>query len=151
MLRLFVWRVGSQDFAMPVAGVMRVVRAVAITNAPDAPPFGCGAINVRGKLVPIFDLRERFGLLKRALDPADHFILIGTPHRMVALWVDTAHGVVEYDDDSVMPEQTTDSGSDLIADVVELKGGLLLLPELEHCLCAGHLRIPGGRSPEAVR
>ena len=141
MLRLFVWRVGTQDFAMPFSGVMRVVRAVAVTKVPDAPPFGCGEINVRGEIVPVIDLRKRFRLRERALDPADHFIIVGTPQRTLALWVDVAHGVIEYQDEAAMPEQSTAPDTGPTADVVELHGGLLLVPDLEQCLSAEHIRV----------
>jgi purine-binding chemotaxis protein CheW len=151
MLRLFVWRVGSQDFAMPVSGVMQVVRAVAVTHAPNAPPFGCGEINVRGKIVPVFDWRKCFRMPERVLDPADHFIIVVTPQRTLALWVDVAHGVIEYQGGAAIDGQSTASGVGLTADAVELQGSLLLVHDLERCLSAEHGYVLDGVSIEAGR
>jgi purine-binding chemotaxis protein CheW len=149
MLQLFVWRLGSQDFAMPAAGVMLVVRAVAMTKAASAVSFACGEINFRGKIVPVIDLRKRFRLPERPLDLADHFVIVATAQRTLALWVDAAHGVVEYHDEAAVPQQSTASGAGAAEDVVELRGGLLLVPDLERCLAAGYGEAQGEMTTEA--
>ena len=151
MLRLFVWRVGSQDFAMPFTGVMQVVRAVAVSKTPVSPPFGCGEINVRGNTVPVIDMRKRFCLPQRALDPADHFIIVGTPQRALALWVDVAHGVVEYEEEPAIPAPSQSSGQSSNAYLVPLSGGVLLMPDLERCLSAEQDQLLDGISLEAGR
>ncbi len=137
MLRLFVWRVGLHDFAMPFSGVSQVVRAVAVTAVPDAPPFGCGVINVQGKIVHVIDVRKRFRLPERALAPADHFIIVCTPRRTLALWVDAAQGVVDYEDEAVNPLRALSPEADSQVGVIKLLSGLVLVQDLEQCLAAG--------------
>jgi purine-binding chemotaxis protein CheW len=57
-------------------------------------------IDVRGTIVPVFDLRARFGLPARDVSPADCFILARTPSRVAALHVDRVQDLVEVDDRS---------------------------------------------------
>ncbi len=146
MLRLFVWRVGVQHFALPFAAVSKVVRAVAMTAVPAPTPFVCGVVNIHGKIVPVVDIRKRFLLAERELAPADHFIVACTPQRMLVLWVDAAQGVIEYHDEALgqagiaLPDASSPSG------VVKLPGGLMLLQDIERCLS-----FDGGCLPEIAR
>ena len=137
MQRLFVWRVGLQNFAMPFPAVLKVVRAVALTEVPVGAPFVCGVINMHGAIVPVIDVRRRFKLPQRTLVPADHFIIVRTPQRTLALWVDAAHGVVECPDELMIQEEATIPGTGSPAGFCRLPDGLVLLHDLEQCLSAG--------------
>src|SRR4051812_8789368 len=88
-------------YALPLDSVERIVRAAAVTNLPLAPAAILGALDVEGRILPVFDLRERFGLPRRAVSPTDQFILVRGPHRRLVLAVDTALGVSERGTDPV--------------------------------------------------
>ena len=72
------------------------MRAVGVTPLPEAPPIVIGVINIQGRVVPVssFDLRKRFHLRERAIDPEDHFIVARSSTGVVALPVDEAEGLV---------------------------------------------------------
>lgn len=76
-LQTLLFRLDEQLFAIPVAMVERVVRAVRITVLPEAPPFILGIINAWAQMVPVFALRQRLGLPARPLQAADRMILTG--------------------------------------------------------------------------
>jgi purine-binding chemotaxis protein CheW len=62
-MQVLVFRLGQDEFAVPVADVSEVVRVPAtLTRLPKAPDFVHGVMNLRGKIVPIIDQRQRFGL-----------------------------------------------------------------------------------------
>ena len=67
-----------------------LVRAVAITPLPNAPALIEGVVNVRGRILPVLDVRARFRLPARPLDPSDHFIVASAGARGVILRVDRA-------------------------------------------------------------
>jgi len=84
----------GQRYALPLPAVERGVRAVEVTVLPEAPPIVTGVINIQGRVVPVVDLRKRFHLPERAVDPEDHFIVARSSTGVVALPVDEAEGLV---------------------------------------------------------
>ena len=63
------FRVGTADYALPAAAVLHLESFVSATHVPGAPPYVAGLVQVRGRLVPVVDLRKRFGL-----GPIEHSI-----------------------------------------------------------------------------
>lgn len=92
--QLVVFVLDEQRYALPLQSVERVVRAVAVTPLPEAPPIIIGVINIQGRVVPVVDLRKRFHLEERAIDPEDHFVVARSSTGAVALPVDEAEGLV---------------------------------------------------------
>jgi purine-binding chemotaxis protein CheW len=92
--QLVVFVVDGQRYALPLETVERVVRAVEVTPLPEAPPIISGVINIQGRVVPVLDLRKRFHLEERAVDPEDHFVVARSATGAVALPVDEAEGLV---------------------------------------------------------
>ena len=81
-------------FGLSMNTVERVIRAVEISPLPDAPPGVVGVINVHGRIIPVFDIRARFGLAPREMRLSDHFVIGRAGLHPVALLVDAAVDVV---------------------------------------------------------
>jgi purine-binding chemotaxis protein CheW len=81
--------------------VVQVVQMVEISPLPGAPAVIEGIVNVRGTIVPVFDLRARLGLPARAIDPAQHLVILSTGARSSAVRVDAAEDVVTIPDADV--------------------------------------------------
>lgn len=73
--------------------VIEVVRAVAIRRLPSAPAISLGIIDVRGEIIPVFDVRLRFGHPHKPLALSDQFVIAQAGPRRVALHVDSALGL----------------------------------------------------------
>jgi purine-binding chemotaxis protein CheW len=131
---LVVFRIGEQEFAIGVAVVERVVRAVEIAPLPEAPRGVRGVINLQGRVVPVFDLRARFGQPGRELSTSDHFLIAHTHWRMVALLVDAVIGVVARSPAQMTPASEILPDLASISGVMKLDGGLVLVHELERFL-----------------
>ncbi len=71
---------------------------VAIAPLPGAPEIVEGVINVRGTIVPVFNLRARFGLPARPVDPSQHLVILGTATRPAAVRVDAAEDFISIPD-----------------------------------------------------
>jgi len=67
-VQLLVVRLGGLEHAFPVEDVIEVLRMVAVTPLPEAPAWVVGVINVRGRVIPVIDLRCRLGMLPREPD-----------------------------------------------------------------------------------
>ena len=94
-MRAVVFCLDGQRYALPLAAVRRIVRAVEVTPLPGAPAIVLGAIDVEGSVLPVLDIRRRFLLPEREIGPADQFLIASTARRAVALVIDEAHGVIE--------------------------------------------------------
>lgn len=130
-LRLVVFSLDAQRFALPLAAVRRVVRAVEVTPLRGAPDIVLGAIGLAGGVVPVLDMRKRFGLPQREVDPSDHFLIATTPRREMALVIDEACGVVECERSAVMAARRISPGLEGIDGVLRLDDGLVLIHDLD--------------------
>jgi purine-binding chemotaxis protein CheW len=95
ILSLLRVRLGDAVLALPATAVREIVRAVAITALPGAPAIIEGAVNVRGALVPVIDVRARLRLPARALDPDQFLVMLQAGDRTVALRVDEVDDLVD--------------------------------------------------------
>jgi len=73
-----VFTLEDQQYALGLEAVERVVRAVELTSVPEAPEILVGLINIRGKIVPVLDIRRRFHLPPRDMEIKDRIIVSRT-------------------------------------------------------------------------
>jgi purine-binding chemotaxis protein CheW len=131
---LVVFLIGEQKFAVRVAAVERVVRAVEITPLQEAPRGVRGIINLQGRIVPVFDVWSRFGQPSRQLRASDHLIIAQTSWRTVALLVDAIIGVVSRNEVEITPAAEILPDLESISGVMKLDGGLVLVHDVERFL-----------------
>lgn len=118
-------------FAVRAGAVREVLRAVAVSPVPNAPAVVTGVFNLRGRMVPVLDIRSRFSLAARAISPADHFVVAEASGRTVCLHVDRALGL------SPLTDQDIDSAREVIAGVSHITGfardseGVILIHDLD--------------------
>src|SRR5687767_15718888 len=79
---------------------------VAISLLPGAPEIVEGVVNVRGTIVPVFDLRGRFALPPRPIEPGQHLVILGTGSRTVAVRVDAAEDFISIPDSEITGAST---------------------------------------------
>src|SRR5438270_7042780 len=89
-LEALVFEVEGQRYGLAAGAVRELLRMVAVVPLPGAPAVIEGVVNLRGAVVPVLDLRRRFGLPARAATPTDHLIVADAGGRAVALRVDRA-------------------------------------------------------------
>jgi purine-binding chemotaxis protein CheW len=138
--QLVVFGVDAQRYALPLASVERIVRAAEATLLPGAPAIMLGAINVAGRVLPVLNLRRRFGLPEREIDPADQFLIAHTTRRTVVLVVDEALGMVECPATEIIRPAQIVPGLEQLQGVVRLDDGLVLIQDLEKFLSLDEAR-----------
>ena len=134
LVQLVVFNLDAQRYALPLASVERIVRAVEATQLPNAPAIVFGAINMAGRILPVLNLRRRFGLPEREIRPVDQFLIANTTRRTVALVVDEAQGIIEYPVTGITRPAQVIPGLDQLLGMVGLSDGLVLIQDLEKCL-----------------
>src|ERR1051325_3715596 len=131
---LLTFEVAAKRLALSSECVHEVVRAVAIAALPKAPPVVEGVINLRGTLVPVLDLRQRFTLPSAQLAPEQHLIIAQAGTRLVALRVDRALHLVVVDVDAIESAARIAPGTEYVAGIAKLADGLLVIHDLERFL-----------------
>jgi purine-binding chemotaxis protein CheW len=128
---LLVFTLDEPRYALPLAAVERIVRASEITPLPKAPEIVLGVINAQGRVIPVVDMRRRFGLPTREMRLEDRFIVARTARRLVALVADEVAGVR-----ALGPLQLVNTAAALpfagyLQGVAKLEDGLVLISDLD--------------------
>jgi purine-binding chemotaxis protein CheW len=132
--QLVVFRLDNQRYAMPLAAVERIVRAVEVTPLPQAPEIVLGVIDVEGRVLPVLNVRRRFGLPDKEIRPADQFLIARTARRALVLVIDEAEGMVERSPAEIVVPAGIVPGLEQIQGVIKLGDGLALIYDLEKFL-----------------
>jgi purine-binding chemotaxis protein CheW len=99
---LLLGRLGTQPVALPAAAVEHVLRMVALTPLPDAPPGVVGVVNVHGTVLPVVDPRPRLGMATPRPHPDQYLVLIAAANRYL-LWLDGVDRVTAAAPDHLEP------------------------------------------------
>lgn len=102
-LKLACLRVGDGYYALDIMCIREIVRPLPITPVPKAPPFIDGVINLRKTVIPVVDLRRRFGLSVPEHDSAQRMLICAVEGRMVGLVVNEVTEVRTYDREEIQP------------------------------------------------
>jgi purine-binding chemotaxis protein CheW len=131
---LVVFRLDEHRFALLLPSVERIVRSVAVTALPKAPELVLGAIDVQGRIVPVYDVRRGFRLPPREIRLTDQLVIARTRFRPVAFVVDQAEGVVERPASAIVSAGHLGSGLAHLRGVVRLADGLAVIHDLDEFL-----------------
>lgn len=91
------FRVGDADYAIPATDVLHLESFEQATHVPGAPSYVAGLVQVRGRVVPVVDLRARFGLPATAHTIDHRIVVVHSEERVAALLVDAAREVIQLD------------------------------------------------------
>ena len=133
---VLVFELGGQRYGLPVGDVRELVAAVIPTPLPGAPAVVEGVINLRGRVVPVLDVRRRFGLPAKPVEPADHLIVARAGGRLVALRADRALELVALEPGAVEEARAVLPGARYVEQVAALPDGLVLIHDLRTFLSA---------------
>jgi purine-binding chemotaxis protein CheW len=124
---ILVFALGSQRYALWGCDVRELLRAVAVAPLPRAPRIVEGVIDLRGRVVPVLDIRSRFGLPPKPIEPSDHLIVAAVGPRVVAIRVDRALDLLTVDGG----ELSAAMGGSYVAGVARLPDGLAVIHDLQ--------------------
>jgi purine-binding chemotaxis protein CheW len=132
--QIVVFTLDEQSYALPLPVVVKVIHAVEISHLPEAPEIINGIINVKGMIIPVADIRKRFGLMTREIDLNDRLIITDTGKRVVAILVDSVTGIMD-----MAPWQLSVAGETLafaehLKGVAKVDDGLVLIYNLDEFL-----------------
>lgn len=136
LLQLVSFRVGKEEFGVDILKVQEINRMVRITQVPNSPIFIEGVINLRGKVIPVFDLRVKLDLPKKEHDNDTRIIVVDLDGKTVGFLVDAVSEVLRIPKSITEPPPSIAAGinSEYITAVGKLEDRLLILLDLEKIL-----------------
>jgi purine-binding chemotaxis protein CheW len=102
--------IGKGDYGIEIRYVTEIIGIQNITEVPDMPHYVKGVINLRGKVIPIVDMRLRFGVEKRPYDDRTCIIVININERPVGLIVDQVLDVLGIQKSEIEPTPMIQKG-----------------------------------------
>lgn len=101
--QVVVFQLANQICGIGIGAVVEIIRMESITQVPGSPDFVEGIINIRGRVIPVIDLRTRFGLSAVGFTEASRIMIIETGGTTVGMIVDAVAEVLKFSSASVMP------------------------------------------------
>ena len=142
--QLVVFRIAKSEYALPVGNVGEILRMVAIAPVPEAPEWLPGVINLRGKVIPVIDLRTRLGLAAKPVGLNTPIIVAEHEGQMVGLVADSVTELLTVGNDSIEPPDERVGASNTVKSVARAAERLILIFDLER-VCAGSQQHLAGR------
>ena len=143
LLQLVTFTINHEEYGVEILKVQEIIRTMEITKVPRAPEFVEGVINLRGKVIPIIDLRRRFGLAPKGHDKNTRIIVIEINNIIVGFVVDAVSEVLRIPASTVEPPPPVVAGvdSDYISGVGKLQDRLLIMLDLDKLLSSDDLEM----------
>lgn len=142
LVQLVTFHVGAEEFGVNIREVREINRMMEITRVPHAPAFVEGVINLRGQVLPVVDVRSRFGLEPGKRDKGTRIVVVELPDKVVGFIVDSVSEVLRVSTSLIEPAPALTGGIDsaYIRGVVKLQDRLLILLDLQRLLSHGEAR-----------
>lgn len=103
LTQLISFMIGKEEYGLEILTVKEVIRIREITRIPKAPVFVKGIINLRGDVIPIIDLREKFGLEIQEYTTMTRVIIVEVDGKSIGMVVDSVSQVIRIEKDQVEP------------------------------------------------
>ena len=132
IIQVVSFRIGTEEYGVDIAQVQEIIRLVEITHVPRAPHFMEGVINLRGQLIPIIDLRTRFGMERIDATKSTRIIVTEIGSKRVGIVVDSVSEVLNIPLENIeeAPEMIAGVGTEYIQGVGKMNDRLIIMLDL---------------------
>lgn len=97
------FRIGRESYGIGIRFIIEIIELQHISEVPEMPAYVKGVINLRGKVIPIIDLRLRFDMEERAYDDRTCIVVTEIERTLIGFIVDTVEEVMEIPEDKIEP------------------------------------------------
>ncbi len=141
-IQVVSFKLGSEEYGVDIAQVQEINRMVAVTHVPRAPQFMEGVINLRGQLIPIIDLRARFGMPRAEHTKNTRIVVTEIGAKRVGMVVDSVSEVLRLPVDQIedAPEMLTGVDTEYIRGVGKIEDRLIILLDLARIISGSEKR-----------
>jgi purine-binding chemotaxis protein CheW len=135
-LHLVTFALGREEYGIQVSQVREVIRVAEITRVPQAPAHVRGVTNLRGRILPVVEIRTRLGLEPAVIGARSRIVVVEAQDRVLGILVDAVLQVTKLPLETVTPppEEIVSSETDYISGVARWGTRLIILLDLEKAL-----------------
>jgi len=130
------FRIGNETYGVRIGSVREIVRVPEITSVPNAPDAIEGVINLRGKIIPVMDLRKRFGIEAVQPDKKNRILVVELENKLLGLIVSSASEVLKIPPSEIAAPSAVfaEGQSSYVTGVGKLNGRLIILLDIARLL-----------------
>lgn len=140
-----IFQLEKRNYGIPILIVNEIIGIMAITPIPKAPDFVKGIINLRGKIIPIIDLRLKFGMLEKEHTEETCIIIVNTIFenitKQIGIVVDIVSEVVDIPISEIEdpPQYSTEHSKDCLSGIGKVKDQVVMLLDVESVIYSEEL------------
>lgn len=146
--KLLTFSLGSEGYGISILKVKEIIGMMDITPVPRTPEFIKGVINLRGKIIPVMDLRVKFGMEEQEYNERTCIIVVEVSmkgsQKLIGVVVDTVSEVVTISSDQIEPppEYGTSAGHNSILGIGKIKERVVIIIDIDEVfLCEEVVKI----------
>ncbi|MFO1077778.1 MAG: chemotaxis protein CheW [Planctomycetota bacterium] len=130
------FHIGDEEYGVDIMAVQEIILVGVITQVPEVPEHVLGVINLRGNVIPIMNLRKRFGMPERAADENTRIVVMNLGGRTVGAVVDGVREVLRlaHEETSPAPASLGGAGREYVIGLARRKDRLLVLLDMARLL-----------------
>lgn len=135
LLQLVTFSLGNEEYAVDILKVQGINRMKEITRLPNSPAYVEGVINLRGRVMPVIDLRKKFGLDAKENDSSSRTMIMDIGGITMGLVVDAVSEVPRIPANIVEPPPMAfETGTEFITGIAKLENRLIILLDMDRFL-----------------
>jgi purine-binding chemotaxis protein CheW len=133
MKQFISFKIGNEEYAIDIMTVREIRGWSQTTMLPHQSPEVCGVMNLRGTIVPVLDMRRRFGMGVTDVSISHVVIVVAVADRLVGLLVDAVSDILTIDTGEVRPVPETNAGVsvEFLAGIVSIKDAMVVILSLD--------------------
>ena len=133
MKQFISFKIGREEYGIDIMAVREIRGWSQTTVLPNQSPHVCGVMNLRGTIVPVFDLRSRFGMGVTVASSSHAVIVVAVLDRLIGLLVDAVSDILTIDVSEIrsVPETEVGVSVDFLAGIVSVKDRMVVILALD--------------------
>lgn len=142
LLQLVTFNIGKEEFGVDILNVQEINRMTHITKVPNAPHYVEGVINLRGRVIPVIDLRLKLKIEKKEYDKNTRIIVVEVDNKTIGFIVDSVNEVLRIQANltEAPPDMVSGIESEYIKSVGKLEDRLLILIDIQKIIQTNELK-----------
>jgi purine-binding chemotaxis protein CheW len=134
-VQLVIFKLAKEDYGLPISKVQEINRMVPVTKLPNTPEFMEGIINLRGRVIPVLDLRKRFGFVSQETTDDTRIMVTDVSGQTVGLIVDAVNEVVKLAGNNIEPPPPSFIlDANFVQGIGKLENRLVILLDIDHII-----------------
>lgn len=136
ILQLVTFTLGNEDYAVDILKVQEINRMTEIAKVPNSPAYVEGVINLRGRVIPVVNLRSRFGLGDKENDERSRIMIMDIQGITLGVVVDSVSEVLRIPSNTVepAPNMASEIGTEFIRGIAKLDDRLIILIDMDRLI-----------------